>query len=1085
MLDEFQLDIDPIWLRGTFLSERQSPSSGDATEVAANRARKWREDIGADEKQFSARLQSAGLTIEDFLRILADPQITAHDQDVALGWLNYLMIVFSDRYSLEPVPDLLPNHTLGVEYTFDGLPFKGLLIPFLRTAIGQLRQVVLDWQAHAPKAANLLNPKIEAELIQPLAQRLLDSALRTLILELNVARLQNQLVGSTPQERFEYFSEVWLGRKETQQALLQEYPMLARTLVTLCQHWVEAVSEFLSRLLADWTLIESQFSNQSDLGCLASVQTGISDPHNRGRAVVLLEFCHGLKLVYKPSHLAVSVQFQHLIRWLNEKQLPIPHRLMQIIDCGAYGWVEFVEAKDCLTRCEVERFYWRQGSYLALLYALNAVDFHYENLIASGEYPILVDLEALFHHTADIPVDDEIRDSAIFKASEILEQSVLRVGLLPRPLFDKDRRESIDLSGLGGERGQITPFDIPSLKKMFTDEMHIEYGQLKILGAKNLPGLDGHLVSATDFVEEVVSGFEATYDLIAQHRAAFAQCVRAFEDVYVRHVFRPTRLYAALLQEGCHPDYLRDGLAYDRLLDKLWVQVFTTTPDFQMLVPSEQHDLHLGDIPFFLAKPGTTHIWNSRGTCLPDFFKTNSLANVLEKIARLDHRDCQQQVDFIRKSFISRQAKSGIHPQIQIAKQAVQPLPAYSDDFVAAAIKVGEYLQASAIYGTKDVGWIGVDLDEGKDYARTIILPLSATLYQGVGGIALFYGYLAALTGRRDFEELAHLALEPARSFLKTPLVSSEPTGIGAFSGLTSVVYICHHLAKLWKDQSLYDEIMVSLDEIAKGIHLDDGLDILTGVAGALIVLSHVYRDTGEPRVLELIKLCGQRLMEKVVSVEPGVGWLTPLAECPLAGFSHGVAGFAWALLELTALTGDERYQTLASRSLAYERTLFVPQYNNWIDKRIISMDENSQLPHQFMTAWCHGAPGVALGRTLGLPYLDEPMIRDEIQTAIATTLRETVYTTSHCLCHGIAGNAEIIRFAAEKLNRPDWHQAAQKYAAHVAVQTLAGKWVCGLINMETPGLMLGVAGIGLSLLHFSAPAQVPSVLRLQPPLSS
>lgn len=112
-------------------------------------------------------------------------------------------------------------------------------------------------------------------------------------------------------------------------------------------------------------------------------------------------------------------------------------------------------------------------------------------------------------------------------------------------------------------------------------------------------------------------------------------------------------------------------------------------------------------------------------------------------------------------------------------------------------------------------------------------------------------------------------------------------------------------------------------------------------------------------------------------------------------------------------------------------------------------------------------------------------MIRDEIQTAIATTLRETVYTTSHCLCHGIAGNAEIIRFAAEKLNRPDWHQAAQKYAAHVAVQTLAGKWVCGLINMETPGLMLGVAGIGLSLLHFSAPAQVPSVLRLQPPLSS
>ncbi len=66
-------------------------------------------------------------------------------------------------------------------------------------------------------------------------------------------------------------------------------------------------------------------------------------------------------------------------------------------DRGAYGWTEFVEAQACDTPEQVQRFYERQGGYLALLYFLEATDFHLENLIAAGEHPVLVDLEALFH----------------------------------------------------------------------------------------------------------------------------------------------------------------------------------------------------------------------------------------------------------------------------------------------------------------------------------------------------------------------------------------------------------------------------------------------------------------------------------------------------------------------------------------------------------------------------------------------------------------------------------------------------------------------------------------------------------------
>lgn len=72
-------------------------------------------------------------------------------------------------------------------------------------------------------------------------------------------------------------------------------------------------------------------------------------------------------------------------------------RPIQIIDRGTYGWSEFITAQGCTAPEEIERFYERQGAYIALFYALEATNVHFENLIAHGEYPIMIDLESLFH----------------------------------------------------------------------------------------------------------------------------------------------------------------------------------------------------------------------------------------------------------------------------------------------------------------------------------------------------------------------------------------------------------------------------------------------------------------------------------------------------------------------------------------------------------------------------------------------------------------------------------------------------------------------------------------------------------------
>lgn len=43
--------------------------------------------------------------------------------------------------------------------------------------------------------------------------------------------------------------------------------------------------------------------------------------------------------------------------------------------------------------------------------------------------------------------------------------------------------------------------------------------------------------------------------------------------------------------------------------------------------------------------------------------------------------------------------------------------------------------------------------------------------------------------------------------------------------------------------------------------------------------------------------------------------------------------------------------------------------------------------------------------------------------------------------------------------------------------------WSCGVpLGVETPGLMVGTAGIGYGLLRLASPEKVPSVLSLSPP---
>lgn len=1067
------------WGRASFLHERQanghgrvpSPNGGTAMQDAHSALLAWREGMWVGEETFLERLALDGLDQEDFLRILAGVDVGV-DEDAGLAWTWVLDEIRSREHAHEALPPLSALQSPRRESGPRTLPFSGFLHHFLQVGIGRLRaRSAALRQRH--RAGSPLGSAAETELLEGLARRLLAHCTRTLVLELNVARMLGLLEGATPQARFEAFSEGRWQDLDNLFALLEEYPVLARLMATTVDRWVDTSVEFLDRFLADRDLLSQMFCQGSDIGVVISAQTGLSDLHRGGRSVVKVRCSSGTTLVYKPRPLAVEAAFQRLLAHLDASGLPLPQRVLRVIDRGDYGWAEYVHAASCTSKDEIERFYWRQGSYLALLYVLGAVDFHLENLIACGEHPVLVDLEALLHHDAPRPRPETAYDMAF----AFLGRSVLRISLLPMPILGTGGKRGVDLSGLGGEAGQLLPRPVPAVEDSHTDMMRITGQLVEVGGAQNRPRRGGEPVKAADFVEDIVRGFRETYGFLRQHRDALAPVIRGFADVEVRHIVRPSRRYALFLQEGHHPDYLRDGLDRDRLLDKLWAET-ELRPALERLVPAEQHDLRLGDIPAFTARPGHRHLWDSTGACIPNFFEIDSLTEALERLFQLDEHDCEEQVALIRSTLVTVEYPSVRAKALDRAgDRSRAPSPG---DFLEAAVAIGEVLAAKAIRGRTDACWIGVDIPSLGDRLWELS-PTGTDLYNGVGGIALFLGYLAAAAGRPDFEALARAALEPVRLYLRRPDTDDYPN-IGAFVGRSSGLYVLQHLADLWGDASLLDDALAGLPEITRLIPLDQQLDVIGGAAGCAVVLLDLHRQTAEPAAMDAARQCGQRLLETETPYGRGSGWCVAGESEPLAGFSHGAAGIAWALLRLAEATGDQRLRDAARRGLAYERTLFVPERGNWKDLRR-SNEVFSNDPNFIPAGWCHGAPGVALGRLLTLSLDDSPDAREEGTVGLKTTLREG-FGGTHCLCHGDLGNLDILQLGEDVLGEVRWQRPVRERTASLMRHLGAGRWRCGLsaAQVEMPGLMLGLAGIGYGLLRLWSRATIPSVLWLEPP---
>ena len=105
----------------------------------------------------------------------------------------------------------------------------------------------------------------------------------------------------------------------------------------------------------------------------------------------------GWRVVYKPRSLAIDGALRGFVAELaDDHGSAVSIRVPEVMDCGDYGWAEFVTHRFAAGNEEMLSFYRGIGHLLALMRLLSGSDLHAENVIAQGGSPVVVDCETLF-----------------------------------------------------------------------------------------------------------------------------------------------------------------------------------------------------------------------------------------------------------------------------------------------------------------------------------------------------------------------------------------------------------------------------------------------------------------------------------------------------------------------------------------------------------------------------------------------------------------------------------------------------------------------------------------------------------------
>lgn len=952
-------------------------------------------------------------------------------------------------------------------------------IPFSEIWLDTTSLLLIDLKRSAPNPISTsIDWNILADLGSDLISRLAELTEKLLWNEFNKQRTPAELARyhfTTEQKRKEssnssYTRFVGAMKDGGVTRLTDEYPVLADFLETLLVNWTESANELISRLWCDIDEIRSVFSIPKSLA-VVGIKLSQGDHHLGLRTVAIIEFGSEntdqlRRIVYRPRSVALEKKYNEVIRQYVDIPGTTPLPTIEVLDRITHGYTAYCN-RQVLADEERATFYFQSGRLLAVLFILGCSDCHFENLIATRNGLCLIDPETLF----EARPKDHVGEASHFvlppsDTRKLIDESVLRTGLVPYWIFEGERSRAIDISALGVDVPNGEAQEVLSWLFVNTDGMVPGYLSNPVTIPNSLPYTFGQTNLLNKYVEDLCTGFRAQLYQIAMNRDQWtgpSGIASQFEGLNKRVVHRATRVYESLRRGMFEPSRMKSRTLLSAHLEKLARAYLLADhkPDNFCLLYSEISQMQCLDIPFFSSSIGALDIVvPGRTDNLEGYFDDDGLRSCVRRINSIDGDFIDFQVSLVKGAIQSRglslnsAAFGTSRERLERARNPSHisdrrhPLTELERKSAGLAI-ADDLVKASMLGPDGQREWIGIDI--ARDLEKFSFGTIGASLYSGSLGVALF---LASAEGK--YHSIASdVVVSIVRLFLNTSSeqlerwLREQPSGL---LGVGGVLVALHELRSLLP--GLCEEI-----EGAQGRIIDllcdqeassrSAVDVLGGYSGLIGPLL----SSGSQRALKLAGQLGNILVSQ--QNEDG-SWSYFGGSSPLTGFSHGAAGVSSALGALSVRTESDFFRASALKGLSFEREKYNESERNWPDLRFSTEGKS------FFCGWCNGAPGIALSRLIlkRVGFRDSGL-DEEIESALWTTAHDVCFMDH--VCCGRFGRSVILReFGA--------FQEAEELERRVILHSsgLEPKYALAASSegmVAVPGLFNGLSGIGMALL--------------------
>lgn len=523
---------------------------------------------------------------------------------------------------------------------------------------------------------------------------------------------------------------------------------------------------------------------------MKNTTTPLGDVHN-GKTTQLIKI-GSKEYIEKPRNALTEKVWASFLCKLEELGAEYLPKAVKIIAEDEDSHAEEVVKQLSTDKDGVKRYYRRIGSLLFLAYLLSSTDLHAENIIANGEYPVVVDVETLL--TSNITSNNS-------KKSE--KSTSLGSSLLPH-YFELE-----DTCGICG---------------------HIN-------DSKNLPTIDGESVSVCDYVDDILKGFSDTYDLVLNNKDEIIPYIEAFSPCTFREIPRNTRVYAYVVQQvyKAKPEdkrktaYTLLSIAYRKDSDK------DRLNKAKLMLEAEIDSVLKYDFPLFYVMGDSKDLYSNGKVVMKDFYTCSPVDFAKQKLNSLSQKDKEKEMKLIFLSFESKKSlPKEKAPESDVVSQMVSEfdrcfVPNFDSSFINLTSENGTHSTF------KSVGF---------------------GLYGGLCGILCAYCAAYAKTKRAELLTKIELFLDQIEkgynkenccTFYDRREYELNDNSCSLSKGIAGTILGLLHCYELTENKRAYEIAL----KIAKSIDIEKidikTFDVLSGASGMCLVLPKLPKDIAYP----------------------------------------------------------------------------------------------------------------------------------------------------------------------------------------------------------------------------------------------